>query len=48
MKSKSSQRSAQNVLGYRPVSIDKLKANADNARKWMNFHVLAEDIGDFP
>ena len=43
MKSKSSKnsRNARNVLGFRPVAIEKLKVNAENAKKWLNFHVLS-------
>jgi len=50
LKSKSSKnsRNAKNVLGFRPVAIEKLKVNAENAKKWLNFHVFAQKISDFP
>ena len=36
------------MLGFKGTNPDKLKKNADNARKWMNFHVLSENMTDFP
>lgn len=42
VKSKSSMHSKNTkaVLGFKGVDIDKLKRNADFARRWLNFHVL--------
>jgi hypothetical protein len=33
-------RNTRAVLGFKGVDIDKLKKNADFARRWLNFHVL--------
>ena len=41
-------RSAKNVLGYDPIKTDILFQCADNARKWLNYHVLNTKITDFP
>ena len=35
-------------MGYRPVSMDKLRQNAEGARKWLNFHVLNENMTEYP
>ena len=41
-------RSARNVLGYSPIDLEVLKKSADNARRWLNFHVLPQGLNNFP
>jgi hypothetical protein len=41
-------RSAKNILGYDPIKPDILFLCAENARKWLNYHVLTSKITDYP